>query len=124
VTGREEVRRGEREYNRRDWGNAMSAIDTQVQVRGIEQDPARCGGYPVIAGTRTAVRHLVEHLRVNGGSVDTLLEAFPHLTRAQVEDALVYYIRFPQLVDEDIERNRLAWERLTGTTCDGHPVVP
>src|SRR5438128_341809 len=102
----------------------MGAIETEVQASGIERDPARCGGYPVVAGTRTAVRHLIEHLRVNGGGMRELLEAFPHLTGAQVENALVYYIRFPRLVDEDIERNRLAWERLTGTTYDGRPAVP
>ena len=102
----------------------MSAIETEAQVSGIERDPARCCGYPVVAGTRAAVRHLIEHLRVNGGGVDELVEAFPHLTQAQVENALVYYIRFPQLVDEDIQRNRQSWERLTGTTYDGRPVVP
>ncbi len=94
----------------------MSAIEAAEQVRGVERLTGVCGGYPVIAGTRTAVRHLIEHLRVNGGGVPELQAAFPHLSREQVEAALVYYARSPALVEEDIERNRTAWERLTGTT--------
>ena len=63
-------------------------------------------------------------LRVQGGGVNDLLQAFPHLTREEIESALVYYIRFPRLVDEDIERNRAAWEKLTGGSSGADPVVP
>lgn len=102
----------------------MSVTEAAEMVHGIERTPGICGGYPVVVGTRTAVRHLIEHLRVNGGGVEELLRAFPHLSREQIEGALVYYAQCPALVDEDIERNRAAWEKLTGTTYDGRPVVP
>jgi uncharacterized protein (DUF433 family) len=102
----------------------MSVPAIEAAVEGIEQVPGVCGGYPVIAGTRTSVRHVVQHLRVNGGGISELLRAFPHLRRKQVEAALVYYARCPKLVNEDIRRNQQTWEQLTGTTYDGHPVVP
>ena len=84
----------------------MSILIEKESVDGIERSPDRCGGYPVIVGTRTAVRHVVEHLRVSGGGFAGLLEAFPHLTQAQLEAALVYYATSPEVIEEDIERNR------------------
>jgi uncharacterized protein (DUF433 family) len=47
------------------------------------------GGEPLIRGTRISVRHLIERLQA-GQSVAEILAALPHLTAAQVYDALSY----------------------------------
>ncbi len=39
----------------------------------------------------------------------TKLRALPHLTREQVQAALDYYAETPELVDEDIERQKQAY---------------
>lgn len=101
-----------------------TTVEQKTEVEGIERIPGVCGGYPVIAPTRISVRDVVEHLRVSGGGIDDLIAAFPHVSRQQFEAALVYYARFPEIVEEHIRRNQETWERLTGTTYDGHPVVP
>ena len=93
----------------------MVAVLKENQIAGIERVPGRCGGYPVIANTRVAVRHVIEHLRLNGGGIADLLEAFPALSREQLEAALVYYAIFPDAVDEDIQRNDDAYRKVTGT---------
>ena len=97
--------------------------DVTEGVEGIERVPGRCGGYPVIKDHRISVRDVVEHMRVNQCGIDGYLESFSHLRRDQVEAALVYYARFPEIVEEDIRRNQEAWEQLTGTDYNGNPVV-
>src|SRR5207245_1467674 len=101
----------------------MSVIEQATEVDGIERVPGVCGGYPIIAGTRIAVRHVVEYLQANQAGIDEFLVSFPDLTRQQVEAALIYYARFPEVVNEDIESNRRAWEALTGTPYDADPAV-
>jgi uncharacterized protein (DUF433 family) len=77
----------------------------------------------VIAGTRFPVASVVEQIRVNGWGLDEFHEQFPHLRRDQIEAALVYYVRFPDVIDEDIRTSWEAWEQLTGTDYHGNPVV-
>lgn len=69
----------------------------------IECREGICGGYPVIKGTRTPVRAIIESSRAL--TVEQILQSMPHLRREQVEAAMVYYIHEPELVDEDIRRN-------------------
>ena len=84
-------------------------------VPGIERVPGVCGGYPVLAGTRFPVRSIVAYLRVNAWGIDEFLANFPHLRREQVEAALVYYARRPELIEEDIRRNEEARQALMQT---------
>lgn len=74
----------------------------------VEETPGVNGGYPVVRGTRTAVRIIVNLLRMTGGDVDRTSAMLPHLTREQILGALAYYVAYPGRVDEDIERNRRA----------------
>jgi len=47
-----------------------------------------CGGKPVIAGTRMKVTQIaIEHEKL-GWTADQIIDAHPHLTLAQVHDAL------------------------------------
>ena len=82
----------------------MQTVDTIVQIPGI------VGGYPVISGTRTSVRTIVEMFcESHVGDVDAIIESLPHLSKHQVEAALRYYEEHPERVDEDIARNRHAY---------------
>jgi uncharacterized protein (DUF433 family) len=76
----------------------------------IERREDTCGGYPVIKGTRTPVRAIIESSQTL--SVEQILQGLPHLTREQVEAAIVYYAHEPALVDEDIRRNQDALNEL------------
>jgi uncharacterized protein (DUF433 family) len=75
----------------------------------VDEIPGINGGYPVVAGTRTPVRIIVEYCR-QGGSIDAVVEALSHLSHEQVQAALDYYRATPARVDEDIARNERAWQ--------------
>jgi prevent-host-death family protein len=62
-------------------------------------------GEPIIKGTRISVRHIVERTQA-GQSVDEILAALPHLTAAQVYDALSYYHDHQAEMDRLIEEGR------------------
>ncbi|MCX6831721.1 MAG: DUF433 domain-containing protein [candidate division Zixibacteria bacterium] len=50
-----------------------------------------CGGKPIIVGTRIKVSQIaIEHDHM-GLTADEIIQAHPHLTLAQVHDALSYY---------------------------------
>ena len=49
-----------------------------------------CGGRPIIGNTRVSVQSIVGYYKL-GLTVDDIIEALPHLTQAQVFDALSYY---------------------------------
>ena len=70
----------------------------------IEARPGVNGGYPVVAMTRIGVRLIVQAFQESGG-LDETAEAYPQLSREQVQAALDFYRDFPARVDEDIERN-------------------
>ncbi len=55
----------------------------------IVSDPAILGGKPVIKGTRTSVEFLLE-LFASGATRHEILEAYPHLTPEDIEEALRY----------------------------------
>jgi uncharacterized protein (DUF433 family) len=69
------------------------------------------GGYPVIEPTRIGVRLIVEALRETG-DLNEVVEAFPQLSREQIQAALDYYRDHPERVDQDIERNERALRAL------------
>ncbi len=60
------------------------------------------GGRPVIKGTRFPVNSIVQNHR-RGLSVDEMLREFPHLTPAQIHDALSYYYDHRQQIDAEIQ---------------------
>jgi len=79
----------------------------------VEETPRVGGGYPQLRGTRIPVWVILDYFR-QLGSVEQVRELFPYLTCAQVQGALDYYAEHPARVDEDIARNREAWQALTG----------
>lgn len=68
-------------------------------------------GEPIIKGTRTPVRAIVEMWRM-GILPEEIPRRLPHLTLAQVFDALSYYSDHQGEVNDYIERNRIPEELL------------
>lgn len=64
------------------------------------------GGEPIIEGTRTPVRAIVELWR-SGIAPEEVPRRLPHLTLAQVFDALSYYSDHQDEINRHIERNRV-----------------
>jgi uncharacterized protein (DUF433 family) len=50
----------------------------------VVSDPSILGGTPVFAGTRVPAETLLTHLKA-GDTIDTFLEDFPSVSRAQAE---------------------------------------
>jgi len=68
--------------------------------------PDVCGGSPIIEGTRITVRLLATLIR-GGASPDEIIRTYPHLSLAQVYDALSYYFDHRHEIDQEIEDNKL-----------------
>jgi uncharacterized protein (DUF433 family) len=75
----------------------------------VAKDTNILGGEPVTAGTRTPVRAIVEMWRF-GAAPEQIPTSFPHLTLAQVFDALSYYSDHQDEVNRYIESNRIPEE--------------
>ncbi|MFY4730393.1 DUF433 domain-containing protein [Nitrospira sp. BLG_2] len=77
----------------------------------IASDPAICGGDAVINGTRFPVRSVAIYILQHGCTPEELVAKFPHLTLAQIHDALAYYYDNRAEIDREIEKNREEYVR-------------
>lgn len=75
----------------------------------IESIPDILGGEPIIRGTRTPVRAIVEHWRF-GHVVEEIIEHLPCLRSAQIFDALSYYEDHREEIDRYILLNQVPVE--------------
>ncbi|MFQ4144855.1 DUF433 domain-containing protein [Chlorogloeopsis sp. ULAP02] len=75
----------------------------------IVKDEHILGSEPIIKGTRTSVRAIVETWRM-GVSLEEIPQGLPHLTLAQVFDALSYYSDHQDEINAYIEHNRIPEE--------------
>ena len=57
-----------------------------------------CGGQPVIVGTRITVDLIWKCTHKLGWDVDRILEAYPHLSRYQVQVAIQYGNDHPEVI--------------------------
>jgi uncharacterized protein (DUF433 family) len=81
----------------------------------IERREGYSGGYPILKRLRVSVRIIVEISR-EVANFQQLCEALPQCTPAELRAALAYYEDHKELIQEDIERNREAAQRVvTGT---------
>jgi uncharacterized protein (DUF433 family) len=55
----------------------------------IISDPNIMMGKPIIVGTRITVEHILEQL-AGGRTIQQILEAHPHITREDVQAAIIY----------------------------------
>jgi uncharacterized protein (DUF433 family) len=76
----------------------------------IVRDEQILSSEPIIRGTRTPVRAIVETWRL-GVAPEEIPKGLPHLTLAQVFDALSYYSDHQDEINAYIERNQIP-ERL------------
>ena len=61
----------------------------KLDYRNIEKDPTRCGGQPVVAGTRIRVATILSCYRQEM-SVEEIVQQYAPLKPADVHDALAY----------------------------------
>ena len=80
-------------------------MTTATQHRYIVSDDEILGGEPIIRGTRTPVRAIIETWRL-GVAAEEIPRSMLHLTLAQIFDALSYYSDHQNEVNAHIERNR------------------
>jgi uncharacterized protein (DUF433 family) len=64
---------------------------TETSSRYVTHNPEILGGEPIIIGTRTSVRAIVVLWRL-GIMPEEIMSHLPHLTLAQVFDALSFYL--------------------------------
>lgn len=81
----------------------------------ITSNPQILSGEPIIAGTRTPVRAIVESVRL-GIPPEEIPEHLPYLSMPQVMDALRFYKDNEALIEEYIALNRVPEELI-------HPAV-
>ncbi|MEJ7616005.1 MAG: DUF433 domain-containing protein [Pyrinomonadaceae bacterium] len=81
-------------------------MTTATEHLYIVMDERILSGEPIIRGTRTPVRAIVETWRL-GVAVEEITLHLPHLTQAQVFDALSYYSDHMDEINHYIERNRV-----------------
>ena len=60
-----------------------------MQQPQIISDPNIMMGKPIIAGTRITIEHILEQL-AGGRTIDQILEAHPHITREQIQAAIIF----------------------------------
>lgn len=72
----------------------------------IVSDDTMLDGEPIIKGTRTPVRAIVENWRL-GLSPEEIVIHLPHLSLAQVFDALSYYSDHKDKINDYIEKNKI-----------------
>jgi uncharacterized protein (DUF433 family) len=90
-------------------------MTTAVVHPYVESKPNLLAGEPVIRGTKTPVRAIVELWRI-GMAPEEIPTHLPHLTLAQVFDALGYYAEHQDEINHHIEINRVPDEL-------AHPVL-
>ena len=84
---------------------------TATEYKYIVKDAEILGGEPVIQGTRTSVRAIVENWRL-GLSPEEIVIHMPHLTLARVFEALSYYSDHQEEINECIEKNQLPADKI------------
>ena len=83
--------------------------------RYVTRNPKILHGEPIITGTRTPVRTIVELWRL-GTHPEEITVQLPYLTLAQIFDALSFYQDNQSEINDYVERNRIPDELV-------HPLV-
>jgi uncharacterized protein (DUF433 family) len=87
---------------------------SKLDFRNIEKDAARCGGQPVVVGTRIRAATILM-CYCQGMGIEEIVQQYPALKPADVHDALAYaYEHLDEIEaslaadDEAIVKSRLA----------------
>ena len=81
-------------------------MTTVTEHPHIVRDSAILSGEPIIKGTRSPVRAIVEMRRL-GHLPEEIPTHLPHLSLAQVYDALAYFADHTDEIERHIEANRI-----------------
>lgn len=79
---------------------------TETEHLYIVKDDKILNGEPILKGTRTPVRAVIELWRL-GYAPEEIARELPHLTPAAIFDALSYYSDHQEEINGHIERNRV-----------------
>ena len=90
---------------------------TVIEHCYIAADEKILGGEPIIKNTRIPVRAIVELWR-QGISAEEIPNHLPHLTLAQVFDALSYYSDHQEEINAYLEQNRIHDELIDPSVKD------
>jgi uncharacterized protein (DUF433 family) len=71
-----------------------------------------CGNKPTIAGTRIRVSQIAIEYERMGWTPDEIIQAHPHLTLAQVHDALSYYYENAEAINDEIRADEKMIEEM------------
>jgi uncharacterized protein (DUF433 family) len=82
----------------------------KTEHRYVHKDLTICDGDPVIAGTRIPVRLIYQRAQ-DGDTMETIRQAYPHLTPAQIHDALSYAYDHLAEIEQEIQREARAYEQ-------------
>ena len=74
-------------------------METAVAYRYITTNKEILSGEPIIKDTRTPVRSIVEKWRI-GYTPEDIVRGLPHLTLAQVFEAMSYYYDNKEEIDD------------------------
>ncbi|MEX2139365.1 MAG: DUF433 domain-containing protein [Pirellulales bacterium] len=86
----------------------------------IELTPGTCGGKPRIAGTRIKVSLIATLSERNRLTPDEIVEAYPHLTLAQVHAALAYYWEHRDEIEQEIRDEQSYVEKVERSFTISH----
>lgn len=86
-------------------------MTTATEYKYIVKDKEILEGEPVIKGTRTPLRAIVENWRL-GLSPEEIVIHLPHLTLAQVFEALSYYSDHQAEINNYIELNKIPTDKI------------
>ena len=87
----------------------------------IERRRGYRGGRAIIAGTNFPVSSVATYIVSQGMLPEELVRTFPHLTLAQVHDALSYYYDHQAEIDDEMRKN-LSEDALTVDLADGRTI--
>jgi uncharacterized protein (DUF433 family) len=73
----------------------------KLDFRNIERDQARCGGQPIVAGTRIRVATILACYR-QGMTVEEIVQQLVPLKPADVHDALAYAYDHLDQIESDL----------------------
>lgn len=74
---------------------------SKLDYRNIEKVDGRCGGQPVVSGTRIRVAIILGCYR-QGMTVEEIVQQYPSLQPADVHDALAYAYNHLDEINADI----------------------
>lgn len=86
-------------------------MERKTAHRYVVTDDDILGGEPILADTRTPVRAVVELWR-QGVSPEEIPNRLPHLSLAEVFDALSYYSDHQDEIQKHIDENRITEEEV------------